>query len=144
MRLSPTGVYRILSCLLQQSGHMVWPHGVCQCLVHSHHRERRTDDRWLCFQNWNTSKGLSWAVVFIEVQNIFMMTWTKILLLALQYLTNYDVCSILLGTATLLVWVGVIRYLGFFKKYNVRTLAVPSVLHQLAYINRNRALSSRY
>lgn len=38
----------------------------------------------------------------------------------LQYLTNYDVCSILLGTATLLVWVGVIRYLGFFKKYNVR------------------------
>lgn len=38
----------------------------------------------------------------------------------LQYLTDYDVCSILLGTATLLVWVGVIRYLGFFKKYNVR------------------------
>lgn len=40
--------------------------------------------------------------------------------LPLQYLTDYDVCSILLGTATLLVWVGVIRYLGFFKKYNVR------------------------
>ena len=39
----------------------------------------------------------------------------------LQYLTNYDVCSILLGTATMLVWVGVIRYLGFFKKYYVRT-----------------------
>ncbi|XP_067462306.1 mucolipin-3-like [Thunnus thynnus] len=38
-----------------------------------------------------------------------------------KYLTNYDVCSILLGTATMLVWVGVIRYLGFFKKYNVRT-----------------------
>ncbi|XP_038649555.1 mucolipin-3-like isoform X2 [Scyliorhinus canicula] len=33
---------------------------------------------------------------------------------------SYDVCSILLGTATLLVWVGVIRYLGFFEKYNVR------------------------
>lgn len=38
----------------------------------------------------------------------------------LQYLTDYDVCSILLGTATMLVWVGVLRYLGFFKKYNVR------------------------
>lgn len=37
-----------------------------------------------------------------------------------QYLTDYDVCSILLGTATLLVWLGVIRYLGFFRKYNVR------------------------
>lgn len=28
-------------------------------------------------------------------------------------------CSILLGTSTLLVWVGVIRYLSFFQKYNV-------------------------
>ncbi|KAM3866243.1 uncharacterized protein ACN63O_009919 [Diretmus argenteus] len=39
-----------------------------------------------------------------------------------KYLTNYDICSILLGTATMLVWIGVIRYLGFFKKYNFRTL----------------------
>ncbi|EMP26324.1 Mucolipin-1 [Chelonia mydas] len=33
-------------------------------------------------------------------------------------LASYDVCSILLGTSTLLVWVGVIRYLSFFQKYN--------------------------
>uniref|UniRef100_A0A8C4UNB9 Mucolipin 1 n=1 Tax=Falco tinnunculus TaxID=100819 RepID=A0A8C4UNB9_FALTI len=32
---------------------------------------------------------------------------------------GYDICSILLGTSTLLVWVGVIRYLTFFQKYNV-------------------------
>uniref|UniRef100_A0A3B5B3Q1 Mucolipin-3-like n=1 Tax=Stegastes partitus TaxID=144197 RepID=A0A3B5B3Q1_9TELE len=48
-----------------------------------------------------------------------------------KFQTNYDVCSILLGTATMLVWVGVIRYLGFFKKYNVLILtlraAVPNV-----------------
>ncbi|XP_047443204.1 mucolipin-2 isoform X2 [Mugil cephalus] len=47
-------------------------------------------------------------------------------------LTSYDVCSILLGTATLLVWVGVIRYLGYFQKYNVLILtmkaAFPKVL----------------
>lgn len=36
-----------------------------------------------------------------------------------QNLSSYDVCSILLGTSTLLVWVGVIRYLSFFQKYNV-------------------------
>ncbi|XP_037315253.2 mucolipin-3 [Pungitius pungitius] len=41
-----------------------------------------------------------------------------------KYLTNYDVCSILLGTATMLVWVGVIHYLGFFKKYNILILAL--------------------
>ncbi|XP_076600472.1 mucolipin-3 [Chaetodon auriga] len=47
-------------------------------------------------------------------------------------LTNYDVCSILLGTATMLVWVGVIRYLGFFRKYNILILtlraAFPNVI----------------
>nr|XP_055072808.1 mucolipin-2 [Misgurnus anguillicaudatus] len=47
-------------------------------------------------------------------------------------LTNYDVCSIFLGTSTLMVWVGVIRYLGYFQKYNVLILtmraALPKVL----------------
>ncbi|XP_041646661.1 mucolipin-2 [Cheilinus undulatus] len=47
-------------------------------------------------------------------------------------LTSYDVCSILLGTSTLMVWVGVIRYLGYFQKYNVLILtmkaAFPKVL----------------
>lgn len=36
-----------------------------------------------------------------------------------QNMSSYDVCGILLGTSTLLVWVGVIRYLTFFQKYNV-------------------------
>ncbi|XP_023607572.1 mucolipin-3 isoform X3 [Myotis lucifugus] len=49
-----------------------------------------------------------------------------------QSLTSYDVCSILLGTSTLLVWLGVIRYLSFFHKYNLLILtlqaALPSVM----------------
>ncbi|KAL4656049.1 mucolipin-2 [Arapaima gigas] len=47
-------------------------------------------------------------------------------------LTSYAVCSIFLGTSTLLAWVGVIRYLGYFQKYNVLILtmqaAFPKVL----------------
>lgn len=47
-------------------------------------------------------------------------------------LTSYDECSIFLGTSTLMVWVGVIRYLGYFQKYNVLILtmrmAFPKVL----------------
>ncbi|XP_015500021.1 mucolipin-1-like [Parus major] len=31
--------------------------------------------------------------------------------------SDYDVCSILLGTSTLLIWAGVIRYQTFFQKY---------------------------
>ncbi|XP_039694646.1 mucolipin-2 isoform X1 [Pteropus medius] len=43
-------------------------------------------------------------------------------------LTNYDLCSILLGTSTLFVWVGVIRYLGYFQKYNVLILTMQASL----------------
>uniref|UniRef100_A0A3Q4GSI8 Mucolipin TRP cation channel 3a n=1 Tax=Neolamprologus brichardi TaxID=32507 RepID=A0A3Q4GSI8_NEOBR len=35
---------------------------------------------------------------------------------------------ILLGTATMLVWVGVIRYLSFFKKYNILILTLRAAL----------------
>ncbi|XP_041943446.1 mucolipin-1b [Alosa sapidissima] len=44
----------------------------------------------------------------------------------------YDLCGILLGTSTLLVWVGVIRYLSFFQKYNILIVtlraAFPNVI----------------
>ncbi|XP_069051795.1 mucolipin-1a [Lepisosteus oculatus] len=47
-------------------------------------------------------------------------------------LSSYDVCGILLGTSTLLVWVGVIRYLSFFQKYNILIItlraAFPNVI----------------
>ncbi|KAF7654570.1 hypothetical protein LDENG_00067880 [Lucifuga dentata] len=47
-------------------------------------------------------------------------------------LASYDVCGILLGTSTLLVWVGVIRYLSFFQKYNILIVtlraAFPNVI----------------
>uniref|UniRef100_UPI00398F16FA mucolipin-1a n=1 Tax=Pristiophorus japonicus TaxID=55135 RepID=UPI00398F16FA len=49
-----------------------------------------------------------------------------------QNFASYDVCSILLGTSTLLVWVGVIRYLSFFQKYNILIVtlrvAFPNVI----------------
>nr|XP_020466676.1 mucolipin-1-like isoform X2 [Monopterus albus] len=47
-------------------------------------------------------------------------------------MSSYDLCGILLGTSTLLVWVGVIRYLTFFQKYNILIItlriALPSVI----------------
>ncbi|XP_004639351.1 mucolipin-2 isoform X2 [Octodon degus] len=43
-------------------------------------------------------------------------------------LTNYNLCSILLGTSTLFVWVGVIRYLGYFQAYNVLILTMRASL----------------
>uniref|UniRef100_M4A9T5 Mucolipin TRP cation channel 3 n=1 Tax=Xiphophorus maculatus TaxID=8083 RepID=M4A9T5_XIPMA len=46
--------------------------------------------------------------------------------------TSYDVCSIFLGTGTMFVWIGVIRYMGYFKKYNILIVtlraAFPNVI----------------
>lgn len=49
-----------------------------------------------------------------------------------KIVTSYDVCSIFLGTGTMLVWIGVVRYLGYFRKYNILILtlraAFPNVI----------------
>ncbi|XP_065133146.1 mucolipin-3 [Paramisgurnus dabryanus] len=43
-------------------------------------------------------------------------------------LTSYDECSILLGTATMMVWIGVMRYLSFFQKYYILILTLRAAL----------------
>lgn len=47
----------------------------------------------------------------------------------------WDACSVLLGSGCLLVWFGVLRYLGFFRTYNMLIVtlkkALPSVLRFL-------------
>ncbi|KAL3868784.1 hypothetical protein ACJMK2_041545 [Sinanodonta woodiana] len=37
---------------------------------------------------------------------------------------NYDMCAIMLGTGTLLAWLGVLRYIGFFKTFNIVILTL--------------------
>lgn len=63
--------------------------------------------------------------VFISKQNV------------MQHIDSdmWDVCSVLLGTGNLFVWFGVLRYLGFFRTYNMLIVtlkkAFPSVLRFL-------------
>ncbi|TNM88212.1 hypothetical protein fugu_006433 [Takifugu bimaculatus] len=45
-----------------------------------------------------------------------------------KVVTSYDICSIFLGTGTMLVWIGVIRYMGYFKKYNILILTLRAAL----------------
>lgn len=48
---------------------------------------------------------------------------------------HWNICSIFLGTGNLLVWFGVLRYLGFFKTYNIVILtfkkSTPTVMRFL-------------
>ncbi|XP_074643851.1 mucolipin-3-like [Tubulanus polymorphus] len=49
--------------------------------------------------------------------------------------SSYDLCGLLLGTGNLLIWIGVLRYLQFFKHYNLLILtmkaAFPAILRFL-------------
>ncbi|XP_072275685.1 mucolipin-3 isoform X2 [Pyxicephalus adspersus] len=84
------------------------------------------------------SKSVSWSdqmefvngwYILIIVSDILSIVGS-ILKMEIQAksLTSYDVCSILLGTSTMLVWLGVIRYLGFFQKYNLLILTLRAAL----------------
>ncbi|XP_075012271.1 mucolipin-2 isoform X4 [Calonectris borealis] len=68
-------------------------------------------------------------VILSCFSSLILCTRSIVLALRLQKnLTSYDVCSILLGTSTLFVWVGVIRYLGYFQTYNVLILTMQASL----------------
>ncbi|KAG7491592.1 hypothetical protein MATL_G00005450 [Megalops atlanticus] len=73
-----------------------------------------------------------WYILLI-ISDIFTITGSFIKIgIESKNSSSYDVCGILLGTSTLLVWVGVIRYLSFFQKYNILIVtlraAFPNVI----------------
>ncbi|KAI5703386.1 hypothetical protein M8J75_011198 [Diaphorina citri] len=45
---------------------------------------------------------------------------------------QWNLCSVFLGTGNLLVWFGVLRYLGFFKTYNVVILTLKKAFPKVA------------
>ncbi|CAG5863546.1 mucolipin-3 [Menidia menidia] len=73
-----------------------------------------------------------WYILIIVSDTLTIIG--SILKMAIQtkILTSYDVCSIFLGTGTMFVWIGVIRYMGYFRKYNILILtlraAFPNVI----------------
>uniref|UniRef100_A0A8C1FX16 Mucolipin TRP cation channel 1a n=1 Tax=Cyprinus carpio carpio TaxID=630221 RepID=A0A8C1FX16_CYPCA len=73
-----------------------------------------------------------WYILLI-ISDVLTITGSIIKIgIELKNLSSYDECGILLGTSTLLVWVGVIRYLTFFQKYNILIVtlraAFPNVI----------------
>ncbi|KAM5323316.1 mucolipin-2 isoform 1-T2 [Glossophaga mutica] len=75
---------------------------------------------------WEFVNG--WYILVIISDLMTVMGSILKMEIQVKNLTNYDLCSILLGTSTLLVWVGVIRYLGYFQKYNVLILTMQASL----------------
>ncbi|XP_023692020.2 mucolipin-1-like isoform X1 [Paramormyrops kingsleyae] len=94
------------------------------------------------FSQTRLGQGVSWAdrsefingwYILLIVSDVLTITGSFIKMgIESKNLSSYDVCGILLGTSTLLVWVGVLRYLSFFQKYNILIVtlqaAFPSVI----------------
>ncbi|GAU87601.1 hypothetical protein RvY_00426-1 [Ramazzottius varieornatus] len=77
--------------------------------------------------------------VMIVVNDILTICGTVVKLrissATITELSLYNACGMLLGIGNLLVWFGVLRYLGFFKTYNILILtvkrALPNVMRYL-------------
>ncbi|XP_072552320.1 mucolipin-3 isoform X1 [Salminus brasiliensis] len=73
-----------------------------------------------------------WYILIIISDTLTITGSVLKIAIQLKALTSYDVCSILLGTGTMLVWIGVLRYMGYFKKYNILIItlraAFPNVI----------------
>ncbi|KAM6921961.1 mucolipin-3 [Xenentodon cancila] len=88
------------------------------------------------------SKGVSWSdrLEFVSGWYILIIVSDTLTIIGsvlkieiqTKILTSYDVCSIFLGIGTMFVWISVIRYMGYFKKYNILILtlraAFPNVI----------------
>ncbi|KAI1884066.1 hypothetical protein AGOR_G00222560 [Albula goreensis] len=92
---------------------------------------RRSLSRSVC---WNDRMEFinGWYLLLI-VSDLLTITGSFIKIgIDSKNISSYDVCGILLGTSTLLVWVGVIRYFSFFQKYNILIVtlraAFPNVI----------------
>ncbi|KAJ8012250.1 hypothetical protein DPEC_G00066730 [Dallia pectoralis] len=104
---------------------------LCTCSVY---RGIQLQFHYTAFFNTYYGKPVSWSerMEFVNGWDVLIITSDTLTIagsavkigIQTKDLTNYDVCSILLGASTILVWVGVIRYLGFFKKYNILILTL--------------------
>ena len=70
-------------------------------------------------------------VLIIVGSTIVLMIDTKKLTVAADKKSTadlWDFCCVFLGTGDLLVWIGMLRYIGFFRSYNALILTLKGSL----------------
>ncbi|XP_060921221.1 mucolipin-1b [Labrus mixtus] len=99
-------------------------------------------NEYVQFFKHRLERGVSWGermefingwYILLIISDMFTIIGSFIKIgIESKNISSYDICGILLGTSTLLVWVGVIRYLSFFQKYNILIVtlraAFPNVI----------------
>ncbi|XP_069088376.1 mucolipin-3 isoform X1 [Pleurodeles waltl] len=80
--------------------------------------------------SWNDQMEFinGWYILIIVSDVLTIIGSVLKMEIQVRSFSSYDICSILLGTSTMFVWLGVIRYLSFFKKYNLLILTLRAAL----------------
>lgn len=81
------------------------------------------------------SKFLNYWYIMIIVNDILIIIGSSLKeQIEREEFTNdhWNICSLFLGVGNMLVWFGVLRYLGFFKTYNVVILTLQKAAPQVA------------
>ena len=80
--------------------------------------------------NMNNKRENIFRYVLICINDLLLITGSVITeMLETRKTTGdlWDFCSIFLGTGNLLVWIGMLRYLGFFATYNALILTLKGI-----------------
>ena len=94
---------------------------------------RKTYGKKLSFEGRLEFLNLWYVMIIVNDLLIIMGSAIKEQIERKQFGTDHwNVCSIFLGTGNLLVWFGVLRYLGFFKTYNVVILTLKKAAPKVA------------
>ncbi|XP_013395241.1 mucolipin-3-like [Lingula anatina] len=76
-----------------------------------------------------------WFIMIIVNDVITVIGSVLKIMMSLSTVDLYEMCGLTLGTGSLLVWFGVLRYLNFFEKYNILIITMkrsfPDVLRYL-------------
>ncbi|XP_071800014.1 mucolipin-3-like isoform X1 [Asterias amurensis] len=106
--------------------------------LRSIHRGRKLKKKTMKFFKRYYSKNLTriekleflnfWYIMIILSDMCTIMGSIVKLLIEFKLNTTYDVCSLLLGSGCFFVWLGILRYLGFFPKYNIPIVTLKSAL----------------
>ena len=105
----------------------------------------KMETQYILLRNYGISLTISEKLEFLNLWYVMICVNDSLIiggssikvLLETKYTSEelWDTCSLMLGTGDLLVWVGLFRYLGFFKTYNVIILtmkgAAPNILRFL-------------
>lgn len=98
----------------------------CKFFVSHFNQELSANDRMKFLNMW---------YIMIIINDVFIIIGSTIkeLILHSEFASDHwNICSLFLGVGNMLVWFGVLRYLGFFKTYNVVILTLQRATPQVA------------